>query len=119
MLEVVHTGMQHRHVGSHQLNMESSRSHSLMIIYCDVVGAAGAAPLRRGKICFVDLAGSERLKDSKSEGAMLKETTNINKSLFVLGKVISTLAERTSSGGLSATHVPYRDSKLVSQLPAG
>ena len=40
-----------------------------------------------GKICFVDLAGSERLKDSKSEGVMLKETTNINKSLFVLGKV--------------------------------
>ena len=43
--------------------------------------------LPAGKICFVDLAGSERLKDSKSEGAMLKETANINKSLFVLGKV--------------------------------
>ena len=35
----------------------------------------------------MDLAGSERLKDSKSEGVMLKETANINKSLFVLGKV--------------------------------
>lgn len=43
--------------------------------------------VRNGKISFVDLAGSERLKDSKSEGSMLKETTNINKSLFVLGKV--------------------------------
>ncbi|GFH32890.1 kinesin motor domain-containing protein, partial [Haematococcus lacustris] len=41
---------------------------------------------RFGKICFVDLAGSERLKDSKSEGVMLRETANINKSLFALGK---------------------------------
>jgi len=35
----------------------------------------------------VDLAGSERLKDTKSAGEMLKETANINKSLFTLGKV--------------------------------
>lgn len=40
-----------------------------------------------GKITFVDLAGSERLKDSKSGGGMIKETGNINKSLFALGRV--------------------------------
>ncbi|KAF5827751.1 P-loop containing nucleoside triphosphate hydrolase protein, partial [Dunaliella salina] len=91
MLKVIHSGMQHRHVGSHELNIESSRSHSLMTIHCHALPSdpnawdQGAA--RCGKICFVDLAGSERLKDSKSEGTMLKETTNINKSLFVLGKV--------------------------------
>ena len=55
--------------------------------------------LPAGKICFVDLAGSERLKDSKSEGAMLKETANINKSLFVLGKVRGLSAE----GGAGST----------------
>jgi hypothetical protein len=43
--------------------------------------------VRYGKLSFVDLAGSERVKDSKSEGSMLKETININKSLSVLGKV--------------------------------
>lgn len=43
--------------------------------------------MRYGKLSFVDLAGSERVKDSKSEGTMLKETININKSLSVLGKV--------------------------------
>jgi hypothetical protein len=40
-----------------------------------------------GKLSFVDLAGSERLKESKSNGEMIKETGNINKSLFTLGKV--------------------------------
>jgi hypothetical protein len=43
--------------------------------------------VRYGKLSFVDLAGSERVKDSRSEGVMLKETININKSLSVLGKV--------------------------------
>jgi hypothetical protein len=43
--------------------------------------------IRYGKLSFVDLAGSERVKDSMSEGTMLKETININKSLSALGKV--------------------------------
>lgn len=42
--------------------------------------------MRHGKISFVDLAGSERLRDTKSSGEMLKETSNINRSLFTLGK---------------------------------
>lgn len=42
---------------------------------------------------FVDLAGSERLRDSKSAGETLKETTSINRSLFMLGKVIAALAD--------------------------
>jgi hypothetical protein len=37
---------------------------------------------------------------------MLKETTNINKSLFVLGKVIAALAERDVAG--TSAHIPYR-----------
>ena len=58
-----------------------------MSIICVVTLNVLLSSLSSGKICFVDLAGSERLKDSKSEGVMLKETANINKSLFVLGKV--------------------------------
>ncbi len=41
----------------------------------------------------MDLAGSERLRDSKSVGETLRETTNINRSLFMLGKVIAALAD--------------------------
>ncbi|GFR52859.1 hypothetical protein Agub_g15486 [Astrephomene gubernaculifera] len=118
MMDVIRTGMQHRHVGSHELNIESSRSHAIMTLTlhatpADPAAADYGAP-RMGKISFVDLAGSERLKDTKSEGAMLKETTNINKSLFVLGKVISALAERDSAG--TSAHIPYRDSKLTKLL---
>lgn len=118
MMEVIKTGMRQRRVGSHQLNMESSRSHSIMTIYCDVVPTDPSSydygTTRHGKISFVDLAGSEKLRDSRSEGAMLKETNSINKSLFVLGKVISALAERDANG--TTAHIPYRDSKLTKLL---
>jgi len=88
-----------------------------------------------GKISFVDLAGSERLKETQSGeysrdfhstfknrssmkgDEMLKETGQINKSLFTLGKVIKALgdAKGTSASSKSA-FVPYRDSKLTKLL---
>ncbi|KAF6263170.1 Kif12 type kinesin-like protein [Scenedesmus sp. NREL 46B-D3] len=118
MMEVIRTGMKHRKVGSHRLNMESSRSHAIMSVYCDATptdpNSYDFGTIRYGKLSFVDLAGSERVKDSMSEGTMLKETININKSLSVLGKVISTLAERDAAG--TTAHVPYRDSKLTKLL---
>lgn len=69
-----------------------------------------------GKISFVDLAGSERLKETKTEAGtvMIKETGNINKSLFTLGKVISMLSG--DSKKLNQKYIPYRDSKLTMLL---
>jgi hypothetical protein len=65
--------MRHRRVGSHQLNMESSRSHAIMTIYADATptdpSALDYGTTRFGKISFVDLAGSERVKDSGTTGA--------------------------------------------------
>lgn len=61
------------------------------------------------KFHFVDLAGSERAKKTGAEGATLKEGININKSLLVLGNVISALSEVGKKGHF----VPYRDSKLT------
>ena len=34
--QVLRTGMKHRHVGSHEMNIESSRSHSIMTVNCCV-----------------------------------------------------------------------------------
>ena len=43
---------------------------------------------------------------------MVKETGNINKSLFTLGKVISSLSDKKKL----TSHIPYRDSKLTMLL---
>ena len=56
--QVISRGMQHRRTGSHELNMESSRSHSIMTVYCNVVAEeddSGASLATMGKISFVDL----------------------------------------------------------------
>ena len=56
---------------------------------------------------LVDLAGSERPSATGAEGIRFTEGTFINKSLLVLGNVISKLSEGNSS------HIPFRDSKLT------
>ncbi|ETP20345.1 hypothetical protein F441_05915 [Phytophthora nicotianae CJ01A1] len=124
VLAVVAEGHRNRHVASHSMNADSSRSHSLLTVHVDRtevrdsdVGKSHGVT-RYGKMSFVDLAGSERLKETKSSNT--EETSNINRSLLTLGKVISALA--SSSGGGSATttsngnFIPYRDSKLTKLL---
>jgi hypothetical protein len=44
VLQVIRTGMKHRKVGSHRLNMESSRSHAIMTIYCDAAPTGVGGP---------------------------------------------------------------------------
>jgi hypothetical protein len=61
--------MKNRKVGSHDLNKDSSRSHSILTVYLisETVGEGDGHIFKKyGKISFVDLAGSERLKESKS-----------------------------------------------------
>jgi len=113
LVAVLHEGMKNRRKGSHELNQDSSRSHSILTVYLiSEVMTADQAIRKYGKISFVDLAGSERLKESKSDGIMVKETGNINKSLFTLGKVISGLSDKKSK----IPYIPYRDSKLTMLL---
>lgn len=61
------------------------------------------------------MAGSERHKVTKSTGAVFKEGIEINKSLFTLRQVISSLYE-SSQGENPNKHIPYRDSRLTSLL---
>lgn len=114
LIAVLHEGIRNRKTGSHELNKDSSRSHSILIVYVisEVRSDDGHSFKKYGKINFVDLAGSERLKETKSAGEMVTETKNINKSLFTLGKVISALGDRRKA----KTHIPYRDSKLTMLL---
>ena len=116
LIAVLHEGMRNRKSGSHELNADSSRSHSILMVYfiSEVASEEGHSIKRYGKSYFIDLAGSERLKETQSSGGMLTETKNINRSLFVLGKVISSLGDKKNRG--LRPHVPYRDSKLTMVL---
>jgi hypothetical protein len=107
LLFLLWEGSRVRAVGAHKMNKDSSRSHSMLTLYLESEQEikAGEISSKFGKVSFVDLAGSERLREtqgdlrptemrsaadrSRAEGdAMLKETGNINKSLFTLGKVM-------------------------------
>jgi len=113
IVEIILQGTKNRKKGSHDLNKDSSRSHSILTVYLiSEYNSGGESYKKYGKISFVDLAGSERLKETNSKGGMLKETGNINKSLFVLGKVISSLTDKKNTN----QHIPYRDSKLTMLL---
>ncbi|KAG9455881.1 hypothetical protein H6P81_000389 [Aristolochia fimbriata] len=117
VLDFMEFGESHRHIGETNMNVYSSRSHTIfrMIIESrdrieegNVDSACDA--VRVSVLNLVDLAGSERAAKTGAEGVRLKEGSHINKSLMTLGTVINKLSEGVESQG---GHVPYRDSKLT------
>ncbi|CBZ27472.1 putative kinesin [Leishmania mexicana MHOM/GT/2001/U1103] len=114
----------------HAKNDTSSRSHAIFLLQLDFdliestntprsgAGDGGAAapppPSERVQrvhsyVAMVDLAGCERVKQTKVEGAALREAQYINKSLSALSSVVLSLHHHNA-------HVPYRDSKLTRLL---
>ena len=100
-----------RATGSTNMNAVSSRSHAICTIYIERTPKDGGDAVT-SKLTLVDLAGSERQKRTQASGERLKEGININKGLFVLGQVVSSLSETDSS----SRHIPYRDSTLTRLL---
>lgn len=129
---VLDVAFANRQVGNHDLNSRSSRSHCLTEVFIEcnhsnhsehsAIDAAETNPelldtsttILRGKMSLVDLAGSERLKSTNSTGKVLQEAGFINRSLYILGKVIAGLVR--TNGDLNHKDVPYRDSKLTKLL---
>ena len=122
---ILEQAMSRRSVAATKANERSSRSHSVFILKLQGINTI-TGEKSKGTLNLVDLAGSERLKESKVEGARLKETQNINKSLSCLGDVIGALGQQSAiggfnprasvngaSGGDSSGHIPYRNSKLT------
>jgi hypothetical protein len=125
MRKVFQLGVRNKIRRSHALNNVSNRSHCLFSIYIESRSLETNEPARCSRLTLVDLAGSERISLTGVVGQARKEAVEINRSLLVLGKVISALDDRnrmksTMKSGPSAksvlAHVPYRDSKLTQLL---
>ncbi|KAA3468090.1 kinesin-related protein 11 [Gossypium australe] len=103
-LSFIAAGEEHRHVGSNNFNLFSSRSHTIFTL---MIESSARGDEYDGNL--IDLAGSESSK-TDTTGIRRKEGSYINKSLLTLGTVIGKLSEG------KACHVPYRDSKLTRLL---
>ncbi|CAI9782730.1 unnamed protein product [Fraxinus pennsylvanica] len=111
-LSLIAAGEEHRHVGSTNFNLLSSRSHTIFTLTIESSpygeNCEGEA-VTLSQLNLIDLAGSESSK-AETTGVRRKEGSYINKSLLTLGTVISKLTDGRS------THIPYRDSKLTRLL---
>eukprot|EP00760_Papus_ankaliazontas_P014716 PhM_4_TR16136/c0_g1_i1/m.33644/K10406/KIFC2_3; kinesin family member C2/C3 len=140
-LQLMREGAAQRQVHPTLMNPVSSRSHTIFTLHVrvetDAANSGSVSHSRRGrsssttstggvivrtsKLVFVDLAGSERVSRSQSSGDRLKEVQHINKSLSALGDVVASLSQASqledqSQSSGSATHIPYRNSKLTQLL---
>lgn len=98
--EVIRLGNKNRSVSATQMNAELSRSHVIVRIILSQKSAEGE--MTKSNLFLVDLAGSEKMDRNSAA-----ETKKINLSLSSLGQVIYSLTDPTAS------HIPYRDSKLT------
>ena len=109
-LRLYQEGLKGKVMAAHLLNSMSSRSHCVLTIVCEGTDKEdGSAVISR--LHLVDLAGSERVSLTGNSGEALKDSIDINKSLFTLRQVITLLSSKDSQN-----HIPYRDSKLTSLL---
>jgi Kinesin motor domain len=98
------------------MNAQSSRSHAIFSLKVDLFDNSQVDNLVSSKLQLVDLAGSERTSMTGATGIAAKEAIDINKSLFTLRQVITTLAEGQGKKKTLSSHIPFRDSKLTSLL---
>ncbi|KAJ6365201.1 hypothetical protein OIU76_030051 [Salix suchowensis] len=109
-LSFIAAGEEHRHVGSNNFNLFSSRSHTIFSLMIESSAHGDEYDgVIFSQLNLIDLAGSESSK-TETTGIRRKEGSYINKSLLTLGTVIGKLSEGRAS------HVPYRDSKLTRLL---
>ncbi|XP_059460759.1 kinesin-like protein KIN-7N [Corylus avellana] len=117
VFKLIESGEVNRHFGETNMNVRSSRSHTIFRMVIESKGKdtnssgdySSTDAIRVSVLNLVDLAGSERIAKTGADGVRLKEGKYINKSLMVLGNVINKLSE----GAKQRSHIPYRDSKLT------
>jgi kinesin family protein 5 len=108
VLDCMRTGQNNRAIAATNMNLESSRSHSVFMLSVGQLNTKTGTK-KGAKLILVDLAGSEKVAKTGAAGQTLKEAQHINKSLSALGNVINALTT-------GQKHIPYRDSKLTRLL---
>lgn len=116
-------GQKKRRVADTQLNMQSSRSHSvftLKLVQAPLDPNGESILLDKDEVSvntlsMCDLAGSERTNRTKAGGERLREAGNINKDLMTLRSCLEILRENQTNtdNGQTGKMVPYRDSRLT------
>lgn len=101
-------GTSNRSIAQTKMNAASSRSHSVFLMTLGQKNKEKGSK-KSSKLILVDLAGSEKVGKTEASGQTLDEAKYINRSLTLLGVVISALTK-------GAKHIPYRDSKLTRML---
>ncbi|CAI2381549.1 unnamed protein product [Moneuplotes crassus] len=109
-------GVRNKKMASNKLNKASSRSHTIFTINVERVNKEDSDDIVKSKLQLVDLAGSERLTYASKNKALNKECIEINKSLFTLRQVITSLSDKIVRPGKSNQIIPYRESKLTCLL---
>lgn len=104
---LVNYGEENRIYKETHCHEHSSRSHTIFRVFIQKTETDFEKGGFYSTLNLVDLAGSERLYDLEMKQDIHDETAHINKSLFTLSLVINKLADGTAS------HIPYRDSKLT------
>ncbi|CAN1307012.1 Kinesin-like protein KIN-7K, chloroplastic [Linum perenne] len=98
-LSLIAAGEEHRHVGSTNFNLLSSRSHTIFTLTIESSpcgeNCEGEA-VNLSQLNLIDLAGSESSK-AETTGMRRKEGAYINKSLLTLGTLICTVTPASSS----------------------
>ena len=92
-LPVYMRGARNKAMARHRMNMNSSRSHTILTIRVQSFDNEDPKNVLSSKFELVDLAGSERQSVTGTSGKQFREGIEINKSLFTLRQVISSLFE--------------------------
>jgi hypothetical protein len=113
-------GMLRRTMAATNMNLESSRSHSVFVLtIAQYDSDLKSKVMCKSKLSLIDLAGSERVERTGATGQRLKECQSINTSLLTLGRCISALAKEAkrskSRDGTTRrpAPVPFRESTLT------
>ncbi|KAK4742170.1 hypothetical protein SAY87_000171 [Trapa incisa] len=98
VLSLIAAGEEHRHVGSNNINLLSSRSHTIFTLshFMSASGENEGEDVTLSQLHLIDLAGSESSK-TETTGLRRKEGSYINKSLLTLGTVICTVTPALSN----------------------